>query len=464
MGKSIKLSVIALTLVALSACTVGPEYVAPTQVENLKFDRPYQQALQATTWWQAFNDQELNRLVAMAMLENRSLAKAKANVERALAVFSDADNDFLPKGSINAGYQAMKNPSIYPTDDQVTIRGNSVGTNLNWDVDLFGKISRATEAAQADAQQAQALLHDAQVQIISQVAMTYGDVRSAQQRLTLAEQNLENVQKTLALVQARVDSGIVSDFELARIEAQFYSIQSTLPRFQSALLTAQSTLSALLGKAPGELVLSEVSPLPQLKQPMSIENSQDYLSFRADVAAAERNLAANTANIGVVTADLYPNLSVSGFLGFVSSPGLNLNKASQGWSVAPSLSWNIGDIASVRARIRAANATAKMALADFEKQVFNAVNEIQLSLDDYRLSREQQLLIELQYKASTKAMIIAQVRYEAGSGEFYDLLDAEREWLTSRDKLAQLELASFAKLVTIYRVFGGSLVLQPPAV
>jgi multidrug efflux system outer membrane protein len=464
MDKSIRLSVLSLAITILSACTVGPEYIAPTQVDNVRLEHPYQQALQATTWWQAFDDKELDRLVAFALLENRTLVRAKANVERAAAIFSDTDNDFLPSASIDADYQALKNTSIYTTDDGVTTRGNSLGANLNWDVDLFGKISRATEAAQADVQQAQALLHNAQVQVISQVAMTYGDVRSAQQRLTLAEQNIENVQKTSALVRARVDSGMVSDFELARIEAQLYSIQSTLPRFQSALLTAQSTLSALLGKAPGELVLSKVAPLPQLKQPMSIENSQRYLSFRADVAAAERNLAANTANIGVVTADLYPNLSVSGFLGFVSSPGLNLNNASQGWSIAPSLSWNIGDIASIKARIRAANATAKMALADFEKQVFDAVNEIQLSLDDYRLSREQQLLLEMQYKASTKAMIIAQVRYEAGSGEFYDLLDAEREWLTSRDQLAQLELASFAKLVNIYRVFGGSLVLQQSAV
>ncbi|WP_339724769.1 TolC family protein [uncultured Paraglaciecola sp.] len=464
MDKSIRLSILSLTITILSACTVGPEYVAPTQVEKVRLEHPYQQALHATTWWQAFDDEELDRLVALALLENRTLVRAKANVERAAAIFSEADNDFLPNASIDADYQAVRNTSIYTTDDGVTTRGNSLGTSLNWDFDLFGKISRATEAAQADTQQAQALLHNAQVQVISQVAMTYGDVRNAQQRLTLAEQNLENVQKTLALVQARVNSGFSSEFELARIEAQYYSINSTLPRFQSALFTAQSTLSALLGKAPNELVLSDVTKLPQLKQPVSIENSQHYLIFRADVAAAERRLAASIANIGVATADLYPNLSVSGFLGFVSNPGLNLNNASQGWSIAPRLSWNIGDIASTKARIRAANATAKMALADFEKKVFEAVNEIQLSLQEYHLTREQHLLTEQQYKASTKAMIIAQVRYEAGSGEFYDLLEAERDWLTSRDQLAQLELAGFAKLVNIYRVFGGSLVLQQPAV
>lgn len=464
MDKSIRLSVISLAITILSACTVGPDYVTPTQVDKVILEQPYQQALQATTWWQAFDDEELDRLVAFALLENRTLARAKANVERAAAIFSEAGNDLLPNATVDAEHQAFKNTSIYTTDDGVTTRGNSLGTSLNWDFDLFGKITRATEAAQADTQLAQALLHNTQVQVISQVAMTYGDVRSAQQRLTLAEQNLENVQKILALVQARVNTGFNSEFELARIEAQYYSIKSMLPRFQSALFTAQSTLSALLGKAPNELVLSEVSQLPQLKQPVSIENSQHYLIFRADVAAAERRLAASIANIGVATADLYPNLSVSGFLGFVSNPSLNLNNASQGWSIAPRLSWNIGDITSTKARIRAANATAKMALADFEQQVFEAVNEIQLSLQEYHLTREQHLLTEKQYKASTKAMIIAQVRYEAGSGEFYDLLDAERDWLTNRDQLAQLELASFSKLVNIYRVFGGSLVLRQPVV
>jgi multidrug efflux system outer membrane protein len=459
MANIFSLSNIALAIFTLSGCAVGPDYRAPQTVEQIQLEQPYQQAPLATRWWRAFDDAELNRLVSIALEQNRSLVKAQANVERAAAFFTDADNDGLPKGSLDAGYQASENSTIATTDNNIVSRGNSVGSNLSWDLDLFGKIRRATEAAAANAQQADALWHEAQIQIISQVASSYGDYRGAQMRLQVAEQNLDNLQQTRSIVEVRLDAGFASDFELARVDAQYYQIKTMVPAFNADLLRAKATLSALLGFAPGELTLADASPLPQLSQPVSINDSRDYLKYRADVAAAERRLAVSTANIGVATADLYPALSIKGFLGFVSAPGLALNGASQAWSVAPTLSWQVADLGSVKAQIRAANASAKMALADFEQEVLDAVNEIQLSLHEYNLSREQQLFSELQYKASTKAMLIARVRYEAGSGEFFDLLDAERNWLASRDQLAQMEHQSFAKLVSVYRVFGGGLAI-----
>ena len=451
----------AFAILTLCGCAVGPDYTPPQAVEQIQLTQPYQQAPQATRWWRAFADDELNRLVSIALEQNRSLVQAQANVERAAAIFNDADNDWLPKGALDAGYQASENSTIAATDDNVVSRGNKVGANLSWDLDLFGKIRRASEAAAANAQQADALWHEAQVQIISQVASSYGDFRSAQTRLQIAQHNLENLQQTRNIVDVRFEAGFASDFELARVDAQYFEIKAMVPRFSAEVLVAKATLSALLGFAPGELTLSDVSPLPQLSQPVSIVDSRDYLKFRADIAAAERRLAASTANIGVATADLYPALSVRGFLGFVSAPSLALNSANQAWSVAPTLSWQAGDLGSVKAKIRSANASAKIALADFEQEVLDAVNEIQLSLDAYNLSREQQQFSELQYKASTKAMLIARVRYEAGSGEFYDLLDAERVWLNSRDQLAQVQHLSFEKLVSVYRVFGGGLAIEP---
>lgn len=460
MTKLLRLTTMALTLATATGCAVGPDYSAPTQVADIQLEASYKQAELATTWWQTFDDKELSRIVALALAQNRNLAKAAANVERAYAIFADADNDGLPKGSLDAGYQASKNGTLSTLDNNGVSRGSTLGANLSWDIDLFGKIRRATEAAAANAQQAEALLHDAQVQIISQVANSYGDFRSAQMRLRVAEQNLANLEQTRSIVQARLDTGFASDIDLARIDTQYFAVKATLPGFQADLLGAQASLSALLGLAPGQLILADSSSLPQLIHPVSIKNSEDYLRYRADVAGAERQLAASTADIGVRTAELYPAISIQGFLGFVSAPGLNLNGSTKGWSVAPGLSWQAGDLGSVKARIRAANASAKMALADFEQQVLKALNEIQLSLDEYNLSRQQQLLSEQQYKASTKAMILARVRYEAGSEEFYALLDTEREWLKSRDQLTQIQQMSFSKLVSIYRVFAGSLVIQ----
>lgn len=460
MSNILKLSAIAVLVASLSSCAVGPNYQTPAKVADIAFNSPYQQADQLQNWWQAFDDAALNQLISRALAENRTLAEARANVDRAYAVFRDANNDFLPKGTLDAGYQASENGTVAPEDNGVITRGYSTGASLSWDLDLFGKLRRASEAAEAQAQQADILWHDAQLQLISQVATSYGEYRGAQLRLAVAEQNLQNLQQSRAIVLARLEAGMASELELAQIDVQLHQVHSMVPAYRVARLTADATLSALLGQRPGQLKLGAVPQLPELKQPVAVVEGENYLRYRADVASAERLLAARTADIGVATADLYPNLSVRGFLGFISGPGLTLGSDTQSWSVAPTLSWQAADLGSVKARIRQAEASSQMALAQFEQQVFNAINEMQLSLNSYNLSREQQLSAELQWHASNKAVQIARQRYNAGSGEFFDLLDAEREQLRSRDQLAQLQQQSFIRLVGIYRSFGGGIQLM----
>lgn len=460
MTKFNRISLISAVASIMLGCTVGPDYIAPQQVGNIAVDTSYQQATHANTWWQAFDDSELNSLITIALEQNRSVVKAKANVARAAAIFNDANNNGYPVVGAEATYQASKNTSVSSLDDNAVSRGWTLGSNISWDLDLFGKIERASQAAAANVEQAQLLWHEAQVSLISQVAASYGDYRSAQKRLLLAEQNLQNLQQTRDIVNIRLEAGFASDFELARINTQYFEIKATVPQFRYTLRSAEATLSALLGYKPGQLYLDEQGKIPELSQPVAIDDSQNYLRFRADVASAERSLAASSANVGVVTADLYPNLSFSGFLGFVSGQRLSLNGASQAWSIAPSLSWQGTNLSSVKAQVNAANANVNMELANFEQKVIAAVNEMQLAVDAYNLSREQQLIKNLQYKSSMQAMIIARVRYEAGNSEFYALLDAEREWLRSRDQQVQIELQTFTQLVEIYRVFGGGLVIE----
>ena len=169
MRNILKLSAIAVLVASLSACAVGPDYQTPAKVADISFNSPYQQAEQAQSWWQAFDDAALNQLISRALVENRTLAQARANVDRAYAVFRDANNDFLPKGTLDAGYQASENPTLSPADDGVITRGYSTGASLSWDLDLFGKLRRASEAAEAQAQQADILWHDAQVQLAEPV-------------------------------------------------------------------------------------------------------------------------------------------------------------------------------------------------------------------------------------------------------------------------------------------------------
>ncbi|MDP5206441.1 TolC family protein, partial [Alishewanella sp. SMS9] len=245
MLKQLKLSTISLVVATLSACAVGPDYQAPTQVAAIAVQSPFQQAEQAQSWWLAFDDAALNRLIQRALVENRTLAQARANVDRAYAVFRDTQNNSLPKGSLASSYQATENGTVSSSDNGVITRGFSNGASLSWDVDLFGKLRRATEAATAAAEQADILWHDAQVQLISQVATSYGEYRGAQLRLLVAEQNLQNLQQSRDIVLARLEAGLASELEFAQIEVQYHQVQAAVPAFRVALLTADATLSAL---------------------------------------------------------------------------------------------------------------------------------------------------------------------------------------------------------------------------
>lgn len=459
MSNILKITSIVGLIATLSACAVGPDYKAPTAIKDLELTDTYQAAEKLTNWWQAFGDKDLNHLINVALAENRSLYQAQANVQRAYAIFSDSSNDLLPKGSLDAGYEAAKNSTVLSTDNQTISRGYTTGANLTWDLDLFGKVRRAIEASQAEAEQADILWQDAQLQIISQVAASYGDYRGAQFRLKVAEQNLANIRQTQTIVRIRFEAGFASELEMARIDAQVFQVEASVPQMRTLLARADATLSALLAQKPGTLALDTSPSLPKLLQPIALLQGENYLRYRADVASLERALAASTARIGVATADLYPNVSVSGFLGFLSGPGLSLGGDTKSWSVAPTLSWQAADLGSVKARIRQAEANSHIVLAQFEQQVFDALAEMQFSLQSYSYSRQQQVSSEFQWQASEKAMSIAKKRFEAGSGEFLELLEAQRDVLQSRDQLAQLEQQTFNRLVDIYRAFGGGISL-----
>ena len=441
----------------VTACTVGPDYQAPQKVTNMSWEVEYQTATGVQSWWEAFGDQQLSTLINLALEENRTLREAEANVNRAYAVFSEAENNRIPSGNVSAGYQAGKNTTVLPEDAATTIRGYTNGLSLSWDADIFGKLRRAEEAALARAEQADLLWKDAQLQIVSQVAASYGEYRGAEIRFIYAELNLQYLLQSKEVVQAQVNAGSAMAFELAQIETQVYRVKADIPEILIARRKAKSTLAALLARQANELELSHNPGLPSLGNPLPIAQSVNYLKYRPDVASAERNLAANNARIGVATADLYPSLSVTGFLGFISSPGLSLNGASESWNVAPAIQWTGINYGTVRSRIRQAEADTDIALARFEQSVINAVNEMQLALDSYQLSRDRLSSAKSQFEASQKAVEIARVRYEAGTVDFLQLLDSERELLTSRDQLAQIELSHFLHLVSVYQSFGGGL-------
>ena len=463
MRKTLRLTAISVALASLlfGCASVGPSYAAPLAANQLQLPAEYKAADKAQAWWQQFNDPVLNQLIEKALLNNQTLAAAEANVKRAYAAFEDSDNDGLPRLDVTASQQNNQIPDSAAQNAGQIQRQANAGGSLSWDLDLFGKLRRAAEAADARAQGAELAWQEAKVQLLAQVAASYGDYRGAELRLTVAEQNLGNLRRTKQIILARRDAGVASDLEISRIDAQIYQLQSTLPQFQFAKAQANATLAALVAQPAEQFaVATKAEALPELSKPLSFANQHNYLKFRTDVAVAERELAASTADIGVATAELYPELSVTGFLGFIASPGLSLGSQNEAWSIAPSLRWQATELSSIQSRIRGAEAEQQMAFARFQQTVFDALAQMQTSLQGYRTSREQQLSSQQQVAATEQAVQLTRAQYEAGTIEFLDLLDAEREWLAARDQQAVLSTQSFQRLVAIYRAFAGGIELE----
>lgn len=457
-----------LTLALFNGCTVGPDYQQPSLLSasqpmpplaklEAKVDSAESTAA-LTQWWQGFADEELDQLISTALAQNQTLAAAEANVARAQAIFADSDDNHWPKLQPGLNYQANAVPAELSMSGNRSInRQLQTGTSLRWDLDIAGKLRRAREAASARADEASFAWRQAQLSLIAEVAQQLANYRGAALRLQVAEQNLALLAKTSHLVKARRDAGMASDVELTQVQAEHYQVESTLPDLVLAKRRAELLLAALLGQSADQFTLQPLQPLPALAAPQALADVNASLQYRPDVAMAERRLAAAVADIGVAKADLYPSLSLSGFLGFLAAPEFSYGTAQQAWSVAPSLNWQGADWSSVQARIRTATAAEQLALAEFRQTVHDALAQMQLSLDSYNLSRRQQLLQQQQLQASERALSLATARYQAGHADFLHLLDAQRVLLAAKDQQAKLTQQNFSRLVDIYRHFAGQL-------
>ncbi|GAB3034964.1 efflux transporter outer membrane subunit [Bowmanella dokdonensis] len=461
---------LAITLcLVLPGCALGPDYQEPelaaSELENASFggaDFESDQAFEPL-WWRQFDDQQLNRLIQATLAHNPSLSAARANMQAAYARFLDIGNDTLPSGDLSGSYQAQDQVVPGQGTQRINSRSVRIGADLSWTIDLFGKLRRATEAAQADAEASQFAWQDLQVSLVAQVADSYATLNGLNARIEVARENLQSLARTRQIIQARFESGYASELDLLRVQAQLKGVEASLPDLEAR---AQRTRYLLVALAGGEQKLGgwqwQQTTLPGLRQPVALGEPVELLRQRADVRQAERRLAAATASVGVSEAAQYPALSVTGFLGFLSPGASELGSETRAWSLAPSLSLPLFDLSSVRARIQVANANQQAALANLQQQWLDAVSEAQSALHDYAKVQQRSHLLAAQVEAASRALELAQVQYDAGAIELLDLLDTQRSLLAARDNLVQAQALTFSALTEVYRAFGGGLHAESP--
>lgn len=450
-----------LLALALAACAVGPDYQTPNtepaqlgnQVQVKAFDRSRFESV----WWQQFDDPTLNQLVQASLQGNRDLRVAFARLKAARSIREDVDNDNLPVVSSRASSELGKGQIPGQTERRVNSERYDLGLDMAWELDLFGRIQRQLEASEAQEAAAAADLQQLQVSMIAELVDAYGQLRGAQLREKIALANLKTQQDSRSITETLRDAGVGNELDVVRADARLAAVEATVPQLQAQQVRAQNRIATLLGQRPDQLSV-DLSPkqLPAIAKALPIGDPAELLRRRPDVRSAERQLAAATANVGVATADLFPRVSLSGFLGFTAARGSQIgSSAANAWGLGPSITWAAFDLGSVRARIRGAKADAEGALATYEQQVLLALEESSNAFSDYGKTQQRLQALMRQSDASRKAADLASIRYREGTVDYLVLLDAERERLSAEDAQAQGEVELYRGIVAIYKALGG---------
>ncbi|MBD9437070.1 efflux transporter outer membrane subunit [Pseudoxanthomonas sp. PXM03] len=443
----------------LAGCvTVGPDYTAPqTAPAALQHaaSAGYVADHPVATWWGQFDDPVLDQLVRDSLLANPDVRIAISRVNEARAVFSERRLDLAPH--VTAGVEGTRTKQPVEGQGRVETDSYSAGFDAAWELDLFGRVRRNTEAAHADLQAQRNDLQAAQVSVAAEVARNYFELRGTQKRLEVARRILETLGDTQRLTESRFDLGAGSQLEVQSSLARVRAVEADVPALEASEGQSRHRLAVLVGKRPGELdALLAPREAPAFAKALPIGDTTELLRQRPDVRAAERRLAAATARVGVATADLFPRVSLRGFIGFLSGGWGNLVSGdNRAWQVTPSISWAAFDMGSVRARLRASEAQADGVAAQYEKTVLGALEETENALLSYAKQQAQLKFRLEQSVAARRAAELAEVRYRAGSSDFLTLLDAQRTQLAADDALAQAEAGVNVGVVAIYKSLGG---------
>ncbi|MNO41939.1 Toluene efflux pump outer membrane protein TtgI precursor [compost metagenome] len=464
MSKHYNLLMPSLLVLALAACAVGPDYQVPrTAAAHIsaadgsdaqgKFDRSRFDAI----WWRQFEDPTLNQLVNQSLQGNRELRVAFARLKAARAIRDDVSNNDLPVVTARASSDLGKSQIPGQTDHRVNIERYDLGLDMAWEIDLFGRIQREIEVSEAEQDVAAADLNQLQVTLIAELVDAYGQLRGAQLRENIALANLKNQEESRGITESLRDAGVGNELDVVRADARLAAVEASVPQLQAEQIRARNRIATLLGQRPDQLSV-DLSPaqLPAIAKALPVGDPGELLRRRPDVMSAERKLAAATASIGVATADLFPRVSLSGFLGFTAARGSQIgSSAANAWALGPTISWAAFDLGSVRAQIRRADADAEGALASYEQQVLLALEESENAFSDYGKRQQRLLSLIRQSESSRKAADLAEVRYREGTSDYLVLLDAQRERLNAEDAQAQAEVELYQGIVAIYKALGG---------
>ncbi len=472
--------ILALLVGGLASCKVGPDYVEPTTpLADRWTDQVTAEMADSTPaieeWWEALNDTVLTELIRRAEIANKDLAIAVGRVKETRALRGIAKGGLLPDIVLDGTYSRVMISENGPAGRFAVQSGGDVqpvnvwntGLGLSWEIDLFGRIRRTIEAATANMEASIEDYRDVLVTVYAEVALNYVDVRSFQARIAFAEANAEGQRGSLLLTQNRYAAGLTSALDVAQAESNLRNTESQIPPLQVGLVAARNRLAVLLGEQPGSLIgtLADSMAIPTVDQDVTLGVPADLLRRRPDIRRAERELAAQTAIVGVATADLYPSFSLTGFIELEAIDFSDLfSGSSVGWGIIPGFSWPIFTAGKIRNRIKAEEARTEQALSFYEQTILLALEDVQTALVAYRQEQIRRDRLNDAVTATTRSVFLVRTQYIAGLTNFQNFLDAQRSLFDQQDQLASSQGQVVKNLIDLNRALGGGWALDstPP--
>jgi len=413
----------------------------------------------ADRWWVLYTDDRLTGLVEQALSANTDLRAAAANIARAEAALAVAEDARLPQTKLGGAFaygQISGEEYLQPRSPPAGGLYDTSAT-VGYQIDLFGQIARGIEAAKADAEAAQAARDVTRITVVAETVRAFVEACAAGHELAVARHSLELQKQSFDLTRRLVGAGRGTALDATRSQAQVEQFRANIPQLEAQHRTALYRLAVLTGRPPAEFPrdVDRCAAEPVLKAPIPIGDGAALLKRRPDIRAAERQLAAATARIGVATADLYPKInfglnleSVGAIEDFMAGPTM-------AYSAGPLITWDFPQQNAIHAKIRAAEAGADAALANFDGKVLGALREVESALTVYAHDLDRRSALQAARDRAAEAAGQADRLYKDGRQDFFTDLDAQRVLASSESALAQAESRVAEDQINLFLALGG---------
>ena len=455
-----------LATLLLSCAAVGPDYLRPEVDTPQAWRVDYQQAagMADTRWWAQFGDPVLNRLIETALRENYDVRIAVARIEQFLGQLRTARSTFFPQLGAAAATGGLREteagPGALPPNLSNPFNFYEIQLNTNWEIDVFGRIRRATESARAQVLSAEETRRAVILSVVTGVSSVYIALRALDRQLEISHATARNYGETKRIFDLRFKEGIVGQVEVAQVESQYQEALAAIPVFERQIAVQENLLSILLGRNPAPIRRGKaIDQLASPGIPSGLPSS--LLDRRPDILATEQDLIAANAQIGVARSLYFPTISLTGLVGTASASlsSLFMGPASV-WQLAAAAAAPVFTFGNIEGQVQATEAVQRQALERYRQTILGAFREVNDALIGTQKSREELIARGLRVAALKDFARLAQQRFDEGVTSYLEVLVAQNELFSAELAHTQNQADSLTQLVNVYKAMGGGWVIE----